>query len=158
MFLPAWAGLALLWTPTFPQHTYVESHPWFNILAGSPVEIRIFVMNCISPILGLFWEPLRPPMLAVCTNMNLDPVLLLDCCISQKSGSFHEFGTFKQVYILQNSMFLLIWVGLEPPFEPKFLSTALYGVIPLVLWFDRRTSFKMDLNDDLQYVFFHLFP
>ena len=77
MFLPAWAGLALLWTPTFPQHTYVESHPWFNILAGSPVEIRIFVMNCISPILGLFWEPLRPPMLAVCTNRNLDQVLLL---------------------------------------------------------------------------------
>ena len=77
MFLPAWAGLALLWTPNFPQHTYVESQPWFIILAGSPVEIRIFVMNCISPILGLFWEPLRPPMLAVCTNMNLDPVLLL---------------------------------------------------------------------------------
>ena len=110
-------------------------------------------------IFGLFWWPPEAPYLDPMYPYGPWPlVLLLTRHIKAKTNSFHEFGTFKQVYILQNSMFLLIWVGLEPPYELKFLSTALYGVIPLVLCFDRRTSFKMDLNDELQYVFFHLFP
>ena len=45
-------------------------------------------------------------------------------------------------------MFSLIWVGLEPPIG------ALYGVIPLVLCFCQRTSFRMDLVDEFQSVLF----
>ena len=48
-------------------------------------------------------------------------VLLLTHHTEAKNHSFHDLCTFKQVHILKNRIFLLIWAHLEPPTGAQIL-------------------------------------
>ena len=73
-------------------------------------------------IFGLFWWPPEAPYLDPMYPYGPWPqVLLLTHYTVTKNHSFHGFCMFKQVYILKNRIFLLIWAHLEPPTGAQIL-------------------------------------
>ena len=95
-------------------------------------------MNCgpfeshFNSFFWLYWGPPQAPHLCPLYPYGPWPLdLLFTRQIEAKNNSFHDFCMFKQVYIIKNHTFLLIWARLEPPTEAQiFVNSPIWSHTP----------------------------
>ena len=125
----------------------MNSSTFFSFI---PFKSHFFV------IFGLFWGPPEAPHLCPIYPYGPWPLVLLLTRLTRakRKKRFHDFVRLSRFVSLKTACFCSSGHIKSPSLEPKFCLTVAYGVIPLVLCFGSRSSFKKNLNDEFWYFFF----